>query len=298
MRNWVCFKLVTSLFLMTWLSCSTAEITVGGTGMLFGTDHAFNITAADGWVLDNESARQQGLHMLFYPKGEDWSDSPVIVYGRSTGRGPEKAGVKELVKDTVDDFHANGSAGYRALRAADVVIRGGKSVAVYHYQGDQWGNYEAGAYFVEEGTVNFLVYHARSEEIFTRYYPDFIAMIRSYNNAFLNINPSSDEEFSQLLLLAKQDVATPQGQEYERNAVEGLGRRMAEVAGGCASFFQPGEAKDFQVIFRITPLGKVADAYTNPANSMASCFVGLIGRRSYPPPPFDDFLLHLDMKFQ
>ena len=41
---------------------ASANITEGGRGMLFGQDHAFAVTAAPNWVLDNESAVNQGLH--------------------------------------------------------------------------------------------------------------------------------------------------------------------------------------------------------------------------------------------
>lgn len=286
------------LLLLLSLSVSSAAITEGGTGMLFGADHAFNITAAEGWVLDNESGRHQEMHMLFYPKAERWTDSQVIVYGRSTPRGADKRGVAELVGDIVADFHAKGSTKFRALQAESVTHRSGKSVEVYHYRGDQWGNYEAGAYFVEENTINFLVYTARSEKVFHRHYADFVAMVRSYSNAFMDIKPTSDEAFVQLELLSKQDIATEEGREYERVSIQGISQSMANVASGCAGFFPPDEDKNFQVIFRISPLGEVSDAFTNPSNSMASCFVGMIGRKRYPPHDFDDFLLHLNMKFE
>lgn len=280
------------------MGIATAAIIEGGKGMLFGVDHAFNVTAADGWVLDNENGRQQGLHMLFYPKGETLADSQVIVYGRSTPRGSEKRGVKEVVQSIVTDFYENGSGNYKALAAEPIMHRSGSPVTVYHYTGDQWGNYEAGAYFVEENTINFLVFHARTEEGFRRYYADFAAMVRGYSNAFMNIKPTSDEAFSQLLLLSKQDLASKAGQEYETAAIKSLGSAMTNVAGGCASFFQPGDDKNFQVIFRINQTGDAAEAYTNPNNAMASCFVGLIGKERYPVHQFDDFLLHLNMVFQ
>lgn len=279
-------------------SLAIANITEGGKGMLFGRDHAFNVTAAQGWVLDNESGRQQGLHMLFYPTGENFADSPVIVYGSSTPRGEEKRGVAELVQSIVNDFHANGSENQHAIKLEPVTLKNGMSVPLYHYQGDQWGNYEAAAYFVEENTINFLVYHARSEAVFKRYYDDFVAMIRSYHNAFKEIRPSSEEAFTQLRLLAKQDTASKAGQAYETAAIQSIGQAMADVAGGCAGFFAPDEEKNFQVIFRITPLGEVAEAYTYPANGMAICFTGMIGAKRYPPHQFEDFLLHIDMKFQ
>ncbi|MFX0202900.1 MAG: hypothetical protein ACFFCW_42900, partial [Candidatus Hodarchaeota archaeon] len=67
-------------------SLALASITEKGTGMLFGEDHAFSVTAISGWVLDNQSGVRQGLHMVFYPVGRTWADSPVIIYGRAVSK--------------------------------------------------------------------------------------------------------------------------------------------------------------------------------------------------------------------
>jgi hypothetical protein len=62
---------------------SSAEITEQGTGMLYGADHAFFITVAKGWVLDNESGVNQGLYMTFYPVGYTWANSPETIWGQT-----------------------------------------------------------------------------------------------------------------------------------------------------------------------------------------------------------------------
>ncbi|MDA1324344.1 MAG: hypothetical protein O3C34_06335 [Proteobacteria bacterium] len=87
---------------------ASAGIIEGGRGMLFGADHAFAVTAKSGWVLDNQSGANRGLHMIFYPKGETWSKSPVFIYGRATPTS-EAANVKTKVARTVNEFHINGS---------------------------------------------------------------------------------------------------------------------------------------------------------------------------------------------
>jgi len=67
------------LALMILLPCSAeASISEGGSGMLFGTDHAFYFTAPSGWILDNQSGVQQGLHMVFYPAGQTLIRPPSV----------------------------------------------------------------------------------------------------------------------------------------------------------------------------------------------------------------------------
>jgi len=39
------------------------------TGILYGEDHAFALTAPDGWVLDNTAGISQDIHAVFYRVG-------------------------------------------------------------------------------------------------------------------------------------------------------------------------------------------------------------------------------------
>ena len=149
-----------------------AEITEQGTGMLFGADHAFFVTAAPGWVLDNQSAAHQELFMLFYLSGSTWTDSPVIVYGRATAKR-ETATIDGQVQKTVAEFIQKGSPDYRGAKRAPQITPGGQVAQIYHFTEDQWGNYEAAAYFDETRTINFLVFNARSKAFFNQYIEDF-----------------------------------------------------------------------------------------------------------------------------
>ena len=104
-------KLMLLILLLATLfpGAALADITEGGTGMLFGADHAFKFTAPKGWVLDNQSGAQQGLHMVFYPANQTWSKSPVMAYGVSVPKDRKVRSIQDQVKNTIEDFHYNGS---------------------------------------------------------------------------------------------------------------------------------------------------------------------------------------------
>ena len=51
-------------------------------GIVYGPKAAFNISAPEGWVLDNESGLQQGLPCVLYPKGESWADARTVMYAK------------------------------------------------------------------------------------------------------------------------------------------------------------------------------------------------------------------------
>jgi hypothetical protein len=50
---------------MLWLQLPTlAEKTECGTGLAYGKDHAYFITAPHGWLLDTESGASQGVYAV------------------------------------------------------------------------------------------------------------------------------------------------------------------------------------------------------------------------------------------
>jgi hypothetical protein len=51
-------------------------------GIVYGPRAAFNISAPEGWVLDNESGKEQGLPCVLYPKGESWVDAKTVMYAQ------------------------------------------------------------------------------------------------------------------------------------------------------------------------------------------------------------------------
>jgi hypothetical protein len=51
-------------------------------GIVYGPKAAFNISAPEGWVLDNESGEGQGLPCVLYPKGSSWSDAKTVMYAK------------------------------------------------------------------------------------------------------------------------------------------------------------------------------------------------------------------------
>ena len=51
-------------------------------GIVYGPKAAFNISAPQGWVLDNEAGAGQSLPCVLYPKGSTWADAKTIMYAK------------------------------------------------------------------------------------------------------------------------------------------------------------------------------------------------------------------------
>lgn len=273
---------------------SPAEITEQGKGMLYGADHAFFITAPKGWVLDNESGVKQGLPMAFYPVGHTWADSPAIAYGRSITKSEGVRSVKDLVESTIKTFHEKGSPDYKITKETSVDLPNGKHVPVYYYAGDQWGNFEAVAYFEEEDTINSLVFNCWARADFGKHLPGFEQMARSYwSNG--SLNPVDDDTFKKLVQRAKQMSGTPAGKKYEERVIKQVGEAVAAIMRSCSSYVGKDNVKPFEAVFRIKPDGTISEAFAKPDSRIGNCFEGYFLQTKHLPHQFDSYLFYVNM---
>jgi hypothetical protein len=174
------------------LASAAASITEEGGGIIYGEDHAIKLKAPKGWVFDNESAVQQGLHAVFYPKGSAWEKSVVMAYARARSRTKEVATADDAAKADVDDFHAHGNPQFEGQRVKTIKTKAGAEGVIYHFSGDHWGNYEAMVYFVEAKTINIVVLNSRDKKAFEDALPAFDQLAASY--LFLGDAPLKDSQ--------------------------------------------------------------------------------------------------------
>lgn len=80
-----------------------AEETSPG-GIVYGPKAGFNITAPEGWVVDNESGKGQDMPCVLYPKGSSWSDAKTVMYANIAS--PEFEGVNAFVATAIKEMKA------------------------------------------------------------------------------------------------------------------------------------------------------------------------------------------------
>ncbi len=298
-RRQMAVRVISVIFILLsfLLSSSSAEITGQGTGMLFGADHAFFFTAPQGWVLDNESAVKQGLHMVFYPVGYTWSNSPVIAYGRKVSKNETVRSIQDQVEATLKEFHEKGSPNYKAAQGGMLTVPQGKQAHIYYYEGDQWGNYEAAGYIEEKNTINFVVFNSRTKADFEKYLPAFKQLVATYWSAGSS-QPVDDRAFKELVREAKQMSKTPDGKDYERTVIQRAGNTVATFMRACSSYVGDSEVRPFEAIFRIKPDGTISEAFVKPDTALSTCFEGLFLHTKHPAHRFDSYLLHIDMRIK
>jgi hypothetical protein len=165
----------------------------GNSGIIYGQDHAFTLTAPTGWVLDNTSGVSQGLQAVFYPEDSSWQKGTVGMYANAY----HKKDVKEepLEKVIADDIaeYKKKSPEIRVKNAEPLPTREdarakGKKATIKYFTGDASGNYEAVAYIDEGKVVVMLVLTARNEKDFESSLSSFKELVGSY--LFLGDKPT------------------------------------------------------------------------------------------------------------
>jgi tetratricopeptide (TPR) repeat protein len=54
-------------------------------GTVYGPKAGFNVSAPEGWVVDNEAGKEQGMPCVLYPKGSSWRDAKTVMYANIAG---------------------------------------------------------------------------------------------------------------------------------------------------------------------------------------------------------------------
>lgn len=149
-------------------------------GIFYKDNIAFSFEAPDDWVLDNVSGSNYGLPAVFYPADQTWETSSVVVYARAREITEAVKTIEQQVAETVDTFHKNGSAGYNAEFVEKYNIDENHAFDIYYFSGDEWGNYEAGAYIIEGDYINFFVLNSRNKIDFENAIVPFKQLLKSY----------------------------------------------------------------------------------------------------------------------
>lgn len=148
-----------------------------GTRIIYGKDHAFSLTAPDGWVFDSKAGVNQGIHAVFYKEGETWADAETVMYVNTSSLDNEDIG--QLIRYDLSNFYKN----YSDLKVEDAqpIQIDNKTTAIVKYlSGESYGNYEAIAYIDAGKTGVMIILSSRSKGGFENSLSDFETLVKSY----------------------------------------------------------------------------------------------------------------------
>jgi len=156
---------------------STKDSLEEHTGIVYGKDHAFSVTAPKGWVLDNSSGVSQGLHAVFYPEGGSWENSTTVMYVNTASKevtGNET--IESLISYDSLNFLRNIVNG--EIKDLPNLITGDKKEA--RVLGFIYSNFELVAYIDEPKIVSLITMTSRNEEDYKNSVDAFNELVKSY----------------------------------------------------------------------------------------------------------------------
>ena len=143
------------------------------TGIVYGKDHAFSVTAPNGWILDNHSGVQQGIYAVFYPTGGSWENSTTVMYVNTASKNIEG-------NETVQSFITKDSLDYSdtEIKRLPTIWTGDKKEA--RVLSFFYSNYDVVAYIDEPKIIAMIIMTARNKKDYEDNLSAFTELVGSY----------------------------------------------------------------------------------------------------------------------
>src|SRR4029077_9995439 len=134
-------------------------------GIVYGPKASFNISAPEGWVVDNESGKRQDLPCVLYPKAESWSDAKTVMYAKVAS--PQWEGVNALVAMAIKEMKAK--HGIPKEKIASGKTKDGHDYFINEYPATKtYSQWERVGYIQLPQGVAFIVLTSRDQASYQR----------------------------------------------------------------------------------------------------------------------------------
>ena len=173
-------KKISSILIFTAFRLLTYGQDGMNTGIIYGSNHAFSLTAPKGWILDNTSGKSQGIHAVFYRNGESWNKAETVMYANTASlENNTHKTLEQLIKYDLDGFKRE----YKDIEitdGSDIQINENVIAKIKYLSGKSYGNYEAIAYIDAGKTGVMIIMSSRSEMGFKSSLTAFEDLVKSY----------------------------------------------------------------------------------------------------------------------
>jgi hypothetical protein len=281
------------LFFARGADSNLSDSTESNTGILYGTDHAFSLTAPSGWILDNQSGVSQGLHAVFYPRGNSWKYSPAVMYGKG-----ESKDIK--ANQTVEEFIAHDSVQFiqnfptvTIEQSPAIVTRHGKVAIVRKFI---YSQNEIVAYFDEPKIVAMIVLTARSKGAFEDAYASFEQLVSSY--LFMGDNHlEKTTSFAVAVKSADENLKSTEGEQYDDAVGRSCGSWLSTEVNKCVEGLADADLAPVTVLIRLGISGKAEELLAQPETKAIQCLESAFTAAIYPRPPGPSWWVKVNLTF-
>ena len=155
-------------------------------GIVYGPKAAFNISAPNGWVLDNQSGQNQGLPCVLYRKGQSWADGKTVMYAKIAST--EYENVNEFVAMAIKEMAAQ--HGKPKEKIASGKTKDGHDYFINEYPATKtYSQWERVAYVQLPHAIAYIVLTSRDKKDYEK---DCGALETMLKDSFIYLEPKKE----------------------------------------------------------------------------------------------------------
>jgi hypothetical protein len=149
----------------------TQRFIVVGNGVIFA------LAEPSGWKMDTNSRNNNGLPVVYYPRGQQWGTAPSVIYANVAVNDCQTS-FERFVSNDLNDFKSNNPQ--IVIKEGEVLTVDGKKVVIKRFSGDKYGNSEAVAYVDNQGGAFIsITLTSRTQQQFDQAFPIFKELVSS-----------------------------------------------------------------------------------------------------------------------
>jgi hypothetical protein len=166
---------------LTFVQANAQVTDTSRTGLLFGKNHAYFLTAPKGWIFDDEAAREEGIKAVFYPKGENWVDAETAMYTNWAAYDTTKnEKFTDIINADINNFKTN-SKGIIIKKEKVILLDKKKKAIVYSFINEKEQFFEQVAYIEEKKGAVLIILTSKTKAGLSKNNAFFTELIKSYN---------------------------------------------------------------------------------------------------------------------
>jgi len=165
----------------------------GHTGLIYGKNHSYKLSAPTGWILDNKSGVSQGLQAVFYKEGFNWDNAVSVMYTNVVHLdSAENRNLDDIINKDLERFK-NYPEFLSAEFKDNIALNENKEARLIEFlSNDQNTSNESVAYIPEDKTIIIIVLSSRDKEDFNLNQIAFVDLVKSYQ--FISENVIIDDK--------------------------------------------------------------------------------------------------------
>jgi len=149
-------------------------------GSIFvGRSFSFVLKEPNGWTMDIETARSQGLQVVLYPDGSSWKNAAAVMYARVIDKDEDQSTIDKVISNDVADFMKLSKESTVSDSPPLETRDKSKSISKVFYDAAN-KNYETVTFIDGSKVVVILALSSRQKTEYDKALPAFKALVGSY----------------------------------------------------------------------------------------------------------------------